>query len=59
LSPWLGGKAPRRGLRARRSCRLRIDDPDVVRAEYSSEQGLLGRRAAYEHADGPDLPVDV
>jgi hypothetical protein len=33
--------------------------PDVVRAEYSSEHGLLGRRAAYEHADEPDLPVDV
>jgi SAM-dependent methyltransferase len=31
-----------------------IDDPDVVAAEYADERGLLGRRAAYEHAEGPD-----
>jgi hypothetical protein len=56
------GSAARRHVAAsgaRRSCRRRIDAPDVVRAEYSSKQGLLGRRAAYEHAEGPDLPVDV
>jgi SAM-dependent methyltransferase len=32
------------------------NDPDVVRAEYASEAGLLGRRAAYRYADGPDAP---
>jgi SAM-dependent methyltransferase len=36
---------------------VRIDDPTVVADEYASEQGLLGRRAAYRHADGPDAPA--
>ena len=36
---------------------MRIDDPTVVADEYASEQGLLGRRAAYRHADGPDAPA--
>jgi SAM-dependent methyltransferase len=31
-----------------------LNDPEVVRAEYASEQGLLGRRAAYRWATGPD-----
>ena len=33
---------------------MTLDDPDVVAAEYADERGLLGRRAAYEHAEGPD-----
>jgi SAM-dependent methyltransferase len=33
---------------------LTLNDPALVRAEYADERGLLGRRAAYEHADGPD-----
>ena len=32
------------------------NDPDVVRREYASEAGLVGRRAAYRYADGPDAP---
>jgi SAM-dependent methyltransferase len=32
------------------------NDPDVVRAEYASESGLLGRRAAYRYGRGPDAP---
>jgi SAM-dependent methyltransferase len=33
---------------------VRIDDPELVRAEYASEAGLEGRRAAYRFAEGPD-----
>jgi SAM-dependent methyltransferase len=33
-----------------------LDDPAAVRAEYASETGLLGRRAAYRYASGPDAP---
>ena len=35
---------------------MSLDDPDVVRAEYASERGLLGRVAAYSAAntEGPD-----
>lgn len=33
-----------------------LNDPELVRAEYASEGGLLGRRAAYEYAEGPDAP---
>lgn len=31
-----------------------LNDPGLVRREYASEGGLLGRRAAYEYAEGPD-----
>jgi SAM-dependent methyltransferase len=31
-----------------------LDDPALVRAEYASERGLEGRKAAYRFADGPD-----
>lgn len=31
-----------------------LNDPQRVRDEYASEEGLLGRRAAYRYADGPD-----
>jgi SAM-dependent methyltransferase len=33
---------------------VRQNDPAVVRAEYASETGLQGRRAAYRYSDGPD-----
>ena len=35
-----------------------LNDPRHVREEYASECGLQGRRAAYEHATGPD-PKEV
>ena len=31
-----------------------LNDPAVVAAEYATETGLLGRRAAYEYAEGPN-----
>jgi hypothetical protein len=34
----------------------RIDDPELVRAGFASEEGLLGRRAASRYATGPDAP---
>lgn len=33
---------------------MTLDDPELVREEYASEAGLLGRRAAYRWAEGPD-----
>lgn len=36
---------------------MSLDDPNVVAEEYATETGLLGRRAAYEYADGPDAPA--
>jgi SAM-dependent methyltransferase len=33
-----------------------LDDPQLVREEYATEAGLIGRRAAYQWADGPDAP---
>jgi SAM-dependent methyltransferase len=33
---------------------VRHNDPAVVAREYASEKGLLGRRAAYRWAEGPD-----
>ena len=33
---------------------MRLNDPQAVREEYASEAGLLGRRAAYQWAEGPD-----
>ena len=33
---------------------MRHNDPKVVAREYSTEAGLLGRRAAYRWAEGPD-----
>lgn len=33
---------------------MAFDDPTTVAAEYASERGLLGRRAAYRWATGPD-----
>jgi SAM-dependent methyltransferase len=33
-----------------------LNDPAVVRTEYATERGLLGRRDAYRYADGPDAP---
>jgi SAM-dependent methyltransferase len=35
-----------------------LNDPRLVRDEYASERGLLGRRAAYQFATGPN-PADV
>ena len=35
---------------------MKLNDPENVREEYASEAGLLGRRAAYRWADGPDAP---
>jgi SAM-dependent methyltransferase len=32
----------------------RLDDPTLVRREYSSEAGLRGRAAAYRYSTGPD-----
>jgi SAM-dependent methyltransferase len=32
----------------------RLDDPALVRREYATEAGLLGRAAAYRYATGPD-----
>ena len=36
----------------------RLNDPAAVAAEYASETGLEGRRAAYRFAEGPD-PVAI
>jgi SAM-dependent methyltransferase len=33
---------------------MRIDDPDLVRREYETDEGLAGRIAAYRFAQGPD-----
>jgi SAM-dependent methyltransferase len=33
---------------------VRHNDPEVVAREYATETGLLGRRAAYRWAEGPD-----
>jgi SAM-dependent methyltransferase len=33
-----------------------LNDPRVVEAEYASERGLEGRRAAYRFAPGPNVP---
>ncbi|MEX0675357.1 MAG: class I SAM-dependent methyltransferase [Gaiellaceae bacterium] len=33
---------------------MRLDDPEVVRAEYASEARLAARKAAYRFAEGPD-----
>ena len=33
---------------------MTLNDPRVVQAEYASERGLEGRRAAYRYAVGPD-----
>jgi SAM-dependent methyltransferase len=33
---------------------MRIDDPDLVRREYETDEGLAGRIAAYRFAEGPD-----
>lgn len=33
----------------------RIDDPQVVRAQYSSERGLRSRAALWHEVDGPDI----
>ena len=35
----------------------RMNDPELVAAEYVSERGLLARRDAYRYADGPDSPA--
>ena len=35
---------------------MTLNDPARVREEYETEAGLLGRRAAYRWADGPDAP---
>ena len=37
---------------------MRLDDPDVVRNDYSSESRLLGRRAIYDTSEGPSA-LDV
>jgi SAM-dependent methyltransferase len=36
---------------------VNLNDPNVVAKEYSSEQGLVGRRDAYRYADGHDAPA--
>ena len=33
---------------------MSLNDPAVVREEYSTEAGLRGRASAYEHVEGPD-----
>ena len=33
---------------------MRLDDPASVREEYATEEGLAGRKAAYQFAEGPD-----
>jgi SAM-dependent methyltransferase len=33
---------------------VRHNDPEFVAREYASEEGLLGRRAAYRFSEGPD-----
>lgn len=33
-----------------------LSDPNLVRTEYANEKGLLGRKAAYDHAEGPNAP---
>jgi SAM-dependent methyltransferase len=33
-----------------------LNDPRLVREEYATEAGLMGRRAAYQWAEGPDAP---
>ena len=35
---------------------MSLNDPQLVAEEYATEKGLLGRRAVYEYADGPDAP---
>jgi len=35
---------------------LSLNDPQLVREEYATEAGLIGRRAAYQWAHGPDAP---
>ena len=37
---------------------MSLCDPEVVRAEYASERGLAGRKAAYRFAEGPK-PYDI
>lgn len=32
---------------------MSLNDPEAVRAEYASEQGLTGRMSVYRFADGP------
>lgn len=36
---------------------MTLNDPVAVAKEYASERGLLGRRAAYKYATGPDAPA--
>ena len=36
---------------------MSLNDPTVVAKEYATEQGLLGRRAAYRYASEPDAPA--
>ena len=38
---------------------MTLHDPNVVRTEYADEAGLVARRAAYEHATGPNAPEMV
>ncbi len=38
---------------------MRLDDPDVVRRQYTTEAGLLARRAIYDSIDGPQGPEVV
>ena len=35
---------------------MKLNDPEHVRREYATEEGLEGRRGAYRWADGPDAP---
>lgn len=37
----------------------RLNDPELVRREYSTEAGLEARRAAYRSAEGPDATAMV
>ena len=55
VNAWLGGKSPGRrstGDADRRT--VRIDDPELVRREYETDERLAGRIAAYRFAEGPD-----
>jgi SAM-dependent methyltransferase len=35
---------------------VRLDDPEVVRGQYATEDGLLARRSLYDSLEGPQAP---
>ena len=38
---------------------MKLDDPELVRREYTTEDGLEGRRSAYQYAEGVNAPETV